>query len=577
MYRRAVRWAALVLAGAGIGVLPARQAPAQQVVLQGFWWDYWNVNYPNRWADYLGVLAPRLRALGIDAVWIPPTTKGANQGVGYNPFDHYDLGDKFQKGAVRTRMGTFDFGLRGAINNMVKGNGNFDMASIPGSQQNNRVQNYNGNYVHRTVPFVNNHDTFRPIPLANGNYNTWDTANELGGGHIDPRDGRLSAAYAVALSVDGSPQVFFEDLFDVGTTGQRFSHQPTNPAQLPIRDDIANLIWCHQNLRFKEGVYNVRHQSGDHLVIERSGRAIIGITDAWTTWQNNLVSTSFPNGTVLKDYSGANGTATVTVNNGQVVINTPPCNGTAAQGRRGYSVWAPVGISQNYNPAPRPTTQEWEMADDLGDSHTASLRQGGAVPDSSLAWRTAGRVYVAAGQPITYIVTPTQAARPLVLGLIDPAIDATHPADSVSGAGVLTKNYTPTTGGYKTLVIRNQVGNQVGQRAYVKVTYMAPQAFLPGGVGLPEDAPDPAARLTVWPNPAPSATAVRLSVEASRPRAATVLVLDLTGREVARTDIRLTDGLTEVALPGASTLRAGLYLVRVPELNLTRRVVVGDE
>ncbi|MBC7447044.1 MAG: hypothetical protein H7330_03200 [Hymenobacteraceae bacterium] len=787
-YRCTANWLIIPFLGIAAGILPARPAAAQQVVLQGFWWDYWNTNYQNRWADYLVVLAPRLRALGIDAVWIPPTTKGANTGTGYNPFDHYDLGDKFQKNTLRTRMGnkdeilrlsavlhangigvvqdvvlnhvigagtdtgaggqdpsawddgstskyknfryvcyatpglsqlgadywqrrgrwsknwqnfnpnpgnnstsgdwnqvmfgpdvsyfedsyglssnatynppqyqnymrqnarewliwykkqvgfdgvrldavknfpdwaaedflyniqhnaafasggdamfavgeyvgggseldnwcnavqnragTFDFALRGAIKGLVSGNGNFDMSSIPGSQQNNRVQNYNGNYVHRTVPFVNNHDTFRPIFAANGNYDTWDTGNELGGGHIDPRDGRLSAAYAVALAVDGSPQIFFEDLFDVGTTSLRFGHQPDNLAQLPIRDDLANLIWCHQNLRFKEGAYRVRYQAADHLVIERSGRALIGINDSWDTWQNNTVSCDFAPGTVLKDYSGANGTATVTVSNDRTVsINTPPCNGSALGGRRGYSVWAPEGIGANYNPPPRTTTQEWEMADDLGDNHPLSLRQGGAVPEESVAWRTAGRIYVAAGQPITYALTPTEATRPLVLALVDPVRNGTVAIDSVMGTGTLTKTYTPTTGGFKILKLRNRVSTQLGQRAYVKVTYMAPPTLLPAVVGLAEEAaPDPEAALAAWPNPAGSATALYLSVRVGRPRAATVRVLDQLGREVARQTVCLEAGPNEVRLPANTTLRAGLYVVRVSELNLTERVMIG--
>src|SRR5438552_5579653 len=85
-----------------------------KVVLQGFWWNYWNNNYPNDWATYLADLAPRLRALGIDAVWIPPTMKNQNAtgSVGYAPFDHYDLGDKFQGGSVGTRFGTKDEYLR---------------------------------------------------------------------------------------------------------------------------------------------------------------------------------------------------------------------------------------------------------------------------------------------------------------------------------------------------------------------------------------------------------------------------------------------------------------------------------
>ena len=46
-----------------------------KVLLQGFWWDFWNDNYPNAWADYLAELSPRLTEIGIDSVWVPPTIK----------------------------------------------------------------------------------------------------------------------------------------------------------------------------------------------------------------------------------------------------------------------------------------------------------------------------------------------------------------------------------------------------------------------------------------------------------------------------------------------------------------------
>jgi alpha-amylase len=52
--------------------------------------------------------------MGVDAVWIPPTPKNKNatNDVGYSPFDQYDLGDKYQKGAARTRFGSKDELLR---------------------------------------------------------------------------------------------------------------------------------------------------------------------------------------------------------------------------------------------------------------------------------------------------------------------------------------------------------------------------------------------------------------------------------------------------------------------------------
>lgn len=54
--------------------------------------------------------APRLAALGINAVWLPPAckaTEGANS-VGYDVYDLYDLGEFDQKGSVRTKYGTKD-------------------------------------------------------------------------------------------------------------------------------------------------------------------------------------------------------------------------------------------------------------------------------------------------------------------------------------------------------------------------------------------------------------------------------------------------------------------------------------
>ncbi|RZK35949.1 MAG: DUF1939 domain-containing protein, partial [Hymenobacter sp.] len=567
------------------------QTTVKRVVLQGFWWDYYNNNYPFKWADYLAELAPRLKALGVDAVWIPPTPKNKNatNDVGYSPFDPYDLGDKYQKGATRTRfgskdeflrmvavlhangieviqdvvlnhtdgagtaagdggqdpettysmqsnsgyktfryssfgtplpeaadngaayaqrkgrwpknylnfhpqpghnttsgdfaapyfgpdfcygndggndgygglstnylalfpnaynppqttgysqtqarswavwmkkqtgvdglrwdavkhfsynaqqdisynlkydagwanggekmfnvgefvgsksdvdgyvnavkgqnggseflMGTFDFNLRGAIYNMVSGGGSYDLSQVPAQQQDQRVAYYPGSntYVHRTAPFVNSHDTFRPQLDASGNYIGWNTGDELAA-HIDPFDVRLSAAYAIALAVDGNPHIYFEDLFNIGGTGKRFTHLPTSATDLPVRDDLVNLLWCHQHLGFKEGAYKVPYQSADHLVIERSAKAIIGINDNLTTWQNATVATDFAVGTQLIDYSGASGTTVQTVFQGTngaayVAISTPPCNGTAPLGRRGYSVWAPVGQgSSTYTP-----------------------------------------------------------------------------------------------------------------------------------------------------------------------------------------------------------------------------------
>ncbi len=108
---------------------------------------------------------------------------------------------KTSNGGSEDLAGTFDFSLRQEIKNMVSAGGGYNLANIPGSQQTNRS---------RTVPFMNNHDTFRPIKDANGNYTGWDSGNELGRAVMSILStARLAASYAIAFAVDGSPQVFF--------------------------------------------------------------------------------------------------------------------------------------------------------------------------------------------------------------------------------------------------------------------------------------------------------------------------------------------------------------------------------
>ncbi|NUQ81527.1 MAG: DUF1939 domain-containing protein [Bacteroidetes bacterium] len=666
-----------------------------KVVLQGFWWNYWNNNYSNAWADYLTELAPRLRDNGLDGVWIPPTPKNAGtNSVGYSVFDQYDLGDKFQKGSVTTRfgnkdqylrsvavmkanglqviqdvvlnhtsdagsansgtggqdpeptysmrneggyknfryvsygkpapaasvpgntsaenateywarsgrwsknytnfhpnqwvnstsgnwaqggwgpdicyqdaraygpstnatgfnpaqysdymrtearnwivwlkkqtgvdgfrwdavkhfphyivqdlsynvkynagwanggsemfnvgeyvgsayemdqyindvkysnggsedmIGTFDFALREGLYGIITGGGFYDLGSIPGKQQGNR---------YRTVPFVNNHDTFRPASFnASGDYASWNTGDELAP-HIHPDDPRIQVAYAIAMSVDGSPQIFFEDLFKINTT-KRYTHRPTNTTDLPTRDYLVNLIWCHQKLNFKAGAYKVRWQAGDALVIERSGRAIIGVNDTWSTWQSVTVQTDFGANRELKDYSGANSGTIWTDGSGRATIWIPPCDGSNI--RRGYTVWAPVGTTGGFAPAVRTTTQEWEMANDLGDSHASSLKQGGALPASSQALRYAGRVFSEGGKTIT--VQLYQSASPLK----SVAIQLYNASGSsilktVTGStNPITLTYTPASTGYYQIKVRNNSSTNPSQKVWVKATYTAPR------------------------------------------------------------------------------------------------------
>ncbi len=648
-----------------------------KVVLQGFWWDYWNDNYPNNWATYLAMLAPRLRDMGIDAVWIPPAVKNhTTDSNGYAPFDHYDLGDKYQKFNLRTRVGdkdeylrlvavlhangieviqdvvwnhlanagtsngeggedpeawsnkfknfryvcyktpaysssaenylaregrfpknwqnfhpnpdhntesddwtrgdwgpdicyyqnaygqssnatynptqsadymrngmrtwniwmrkqtgidgyridaakhfpywatkdflwnlaydagwasggetmfaageyvgskeemdqwvddvnnsdgftdvvgTFDFSLRQAIHDMVYGFDAYDLGSIPGAQQNRR---------NRTVPFVNSHDTFRPILDADGNYSDWDTGNEIGG-HVDPREPRIEAAYAIAFAVDGSPSVFFEDLFDIGTNGNRWNHNPEDETELPARDFLVNLIWCHQKLNFKDGAYLVRWQAQDLLVIERSGKALIGVNDNWSTGQTATVQTDFGPNVRLTDYSGANSDDIWTDSQGRATIWVPPCDGSNI--RRGYAVWGPAGISGGFNPAKRATTQEWEMADDLGDRHPNSLKQGGQLPANSTDLRTVCKIWGAPFEPIRIETYPEKENEAYTVELY--SNDGIFLADHTA-SGASSFDFTPNNQNWLVIKVRNTDTTASGQKLWVKVTYTGPQTLV---------------------------------------------------------------------------------------------------
>ena len=748
----------------------------RQLVLQGFWWDYWNNNYQNGWANYLSELAPRLKSLGIDAVWIPPTIKntGTNS-VGYAPFDHYDLGDKWQKGSVKTRLGdkdellrmmavmkangidviqdvvlnhvvgagsqtgiggqdpaamddgqtnryknfryssfatpssnetslnyfaragrfpknwqnfypnpnnpcctneinspywgpdisyesnafgqssnattynptqasdymrvgirnwmiwykkqmgwdglrldavkhfpssvsedllwnlqnnagwasggndmfsvgewvgginemdswcnqvqnrsgTFDFSLRGNLRNIVAGNGNYDLTNILGSQQINRQ---------RTVPFVNNHDTFRPQLNSQGNYIGWNTAL---GTEVEPNDGRNSMVHAIALAVDGAPQVFFEDLFNIGYNGNRFTHDPKVDSTLPTRSDIENLLWCHQNLRFKEGAYLVRWQAADAFVIERQAKALVAVTDSWTQWQNLTgVQTSWADGTILVDYSGANGTAQRTVyGGGKVDVSIPPCDGTAAQGRRGYSVWAPQGIVENYVRPAKNIVQEWEMADDLGDSHISSLQQGGALPSNSKDCRTVGRIYAKAGTDMTFSVFPTDTLSGIELVILNKDCQS---VDSISQTGPYDYTVTAAYDGWYTMRIRNATSTQTGQTCWVKANYRAPEVVVTTGVknkctcssSPVVSAVELEKKAAIFPNPASSSIRVFLEESFSDWE-----ITDLNGRIIKSGSDNATDFEINI-----SDLQPGMYYLNLisNDIRVHKKFMKGD-
>ncbi len=617
-----------------------------KVVLQAFWWDAWNENYPFDWYTYLAKLAPRLRSMGVDGIWIPAPSKGdaGENSMGYDPFDHYDLGEKLQKGRVGTRFGTkdsllrliavahanglevypdivlnhtkggqedplalgedkhkrfryvgyggqdagrwakdhwnfhpnpdhfctwgdwceqkfgpdncyldqehggggngtymrnrarewfvwlkkqtgadgfrfdavkhfpayvvedllynamghridyfalgeyvgdqqaldhwagqtqsragtFDFALRDALANIVEAGGFYDMRSLPGSQQKNRV---------KTSPFVNNHDTWRGA--------FWDSSGPQSTLHddrsgdwrkiegeelaptIDPDNGRADVAYAAAFAVDGSPTVYYEDLF-VNYGPNRFK---ADPQTLPARDYVANLIWAHQKLNFKDGAYKVRYQdSPDLLVIERSGKAVIGMNDHGSEWKSAWVATDFGAHAKLHDYSGVHGQDLETDDNGWVNVVVPPA---------GYVVWGPAGVEGGFSPPPRRTVQEFQLADDLGDSNPQSLGYGGNI--RPIDFSTAGAIWAAEDTPVRVWIF-TDGERLVELQVHDP--DNTGGKSLNEGVqkkvGITSDNepllleFKARREGFHLLTARLTEEAQEPTRAYIKVEYEAP-------------------------------------------------------------------------------------------------------
>lgn len=734
----------------------------KKMVLQTFWWDYQNNNFPNGWANYLTELAPRLKDMGVDAVWIPPTVKNQDfgqKGVGYAPFDHYDLGDKFQKksdttrvgtkdellrmvavlhangieviqdivpnhiigagsdtggggqdpaapvapctdnwknfryacyktpatdqsaadylaregrfpknhqnfhpsplnncnlcdsngdpicwqgfgpdadytygayglssnatynpdqltyspynnggigtppnlsngylrkhtrewliwykkqmgfdgvridavkhfpsaasedflynlqqnagwasggdkmfavgeyvggagaldawmASVQNRSGTFDFNLRAFHNNGTEGlrsmihdntNGTFDLGLLPGAQQGNstgtgRWIDINNVRIHRTVPFINNHDTYRPCYDANGNIIGWkDGANcapscrqppdnicpsdELSR-HVDTNEPRLAAAYAAMCAMDGNPQVFFEDLLNVANTGKRWTHLPTSTTDLPANQDIANIMKAHGALNFKGGDYKVRSaepghynaitgntSDNDHLIIERSNKAVIAVTDQWNQDQESWIDTDFAPGTVLVDYSGGITTTSVVQGDKRANIKTRAVGypsftysdtyGDHGAFYHGYSIWAPQGIDFNgFSNAPIPTTQEWEMENDLGDSHCQSLTQGGRTPDNSPNARIVGKIFVAANTTIAFV---DSLGTPSIGQTIEFYDNSGNRLFTANGSGTtITGTFVNDATRWVAIKVRNTAATGPGQKCWVKMTYTAP-------------------------------------------------------------------------------------------------------
>jgi len=89
------------------GVAQARTTaltPGNGVMMQAFYWD---VTEGGIWWDNVDSKLESWAANGVDAIWIPPVSKGQSGGfsMGYDPADYFDFGDFQQHGTTETRFG----------------------------------------------------------------------------------------------------------------------------------------------------------------------------------------------------------------------------------------------------------------------------------------------------------------------------------------------------------------------------------------------------------------------------------------------------------------------------------------
>ena len=112
------------------------------------------------------------------------------------------------------------------------------------------------------------------------------------------------------------------------------------------------------------------------------------------------------------------------------------------------------------------------MADDLGDSHANSLRQGGALPANSTSSRTAGRIHASLGRTVTVNLFQEFGGMP-VRCWIEHSTGTTLAAATNSANFTLT--HTPDESGWLKLKIANNAATNVAQRVWIKTIYSAPR------------------------------------------------------------------------------------------------------
>jgi alpha-amylase len=282
-----------------------------------------------------------------------------------------------------------------------------------------------------------------------------------------------------------------------------------------------------------------------------------------------------------------------------VLIKTSPAGHTipGANGH-GYSIWAPVptGLTltsvsslqqylMTYSPARSTgTVQEWEMANDLGDSHVNSLRQGGSLPTNSTAERIVGRIYAMSSTPVRILLYPEVNSRRQTLMIYNASGTILSQITGTSTSTTpLALNYTPTSTGWLSIRVKNGASNTAAMKVWVNVSYTAPSQVntrtSPGnlreGFGLDEEelfsvSADKEIFASVYPNPSAGDVYFEFS-GINAEEEIRFSLCDIQGKELfsAETDARQLQALFNSRF---RELKQGIYLLSLKSGRLNQQV-----
>ena len=236
------------------------------------------------------------------------------------------LGD-FQA-ATHHQMSLFDFGLFYALWDMTNKPETFDMHTL----LNRRLVDRD-----RAVAFVSNHDVDRFQPINRQ---------------------KRSLPYAITMVMAGRPSIFYSDFF------------APEDKQLPAA--LAALVKVHN--RYAVGRENIRLVDKSALVIEREGNLLAAFNSGGDGAASRTVTvpTAFGGGVALRAVglpSGATPSPPVQTDATGAATVTVPAGG--------YVLLVRASSNERTNPdrfapaATLPTTQTWELADDLDTGRLA--------------------------------------------------------------------------------------------------------------------------------------------------------------------------------------------------------------